>query len=254
MKTYPSVLATLACGALFGTAAHAQGIAAEAVPSRTTVAIAHAKGAAALPTEGPWMVRLRLLSMSNADLSAPFTIGGTSAATSVAHANDVGGTSIPANAIHVSDKVFPEVDVTYFITRQWSTELILTYPQDHAVSVAGVGNIGTIRHLPPCLTVQYHYPIKKSRFTPYIGAGVNFTWITSSNLAAAGIPLDVSRTSFGLVTQIGVDYSLGKHLYLNFDYKHINLNPDLKIKATGAHLSNVEVNPDLLSVGVGYRF
>lgn len=220
MKAYPSILAALACSALFAPPVHAQGIASE-------------------PTEGPWMVRLRLLSMSNGNQSAPF---------------NAAGVSFPANAVHLSDKVFPEADVSYFFGRQWSTELILTYPQDHAVSVAGLGNIGTVRHLPPALTLQYHIPVPKSRFHPYIGAGVNFTWITGAHLSAAGIPLDVSRTSFGFVSQIGVDYSLGKHLYLNFDYKHMNLNPDLKVKATGAKLSNVGINPDLISVGVGYRF
>lgn len=198
-----------------------------------------AQNTTAKSSDGPWLVRLRMLSMSNANETTPFTAAGI---------------NFPANAIHVSDKVFPEVDFSYFVTRHWAVELVLTYPQDHAVSVAGVGHIGTIRHLPPILSVQYHYPIPRSRFTPYVGAGVNFTWVTSVNLNAANIPLDATRTSVGFAVQAGVDYDLGKHFSLNLDYKHMNLNPDIKVKATGAKLANAGVNPDLLSLGLGYRF
>jgi outer membrane protein len=198
-----------------------------------------AQDATTNPAEGPWMVRLRLLSMSNANRSAPFTAADTNFA---------------ADALHVSDKVFPEVDFSYFFTHHWATELILTYPQDHAVSLAGVGNIGTIRHLPPTFTFQYHLPIPHTRLSPYVGLGFNFVWLTSVSLNAAGIPLDVTRTSVGFAYQIGVDYGLGKHFYLNLDYKHLNLNPDIKVKATEAKLTNAEIDPDLLSVGLGYRF
>ena len=189
--------------------------------------------------EGPWLVRLRIIGLNTADQSAPFSAAGV---------------NFPANAVHVSSKIIPEVDGTYFITRHWATELVLTYPQDHGVSVAGLGNIGQIHHLPPVLTLQYHQQIPKTRFKPYVGLGFNFTWITDSNLTTAGIPLDVTRTSIGFAYQVGIDYDLGKHFSLNFDYKHVNLNPDVKIRATGAKLANAEIDPDLIGLGVGYHF
>lgn len=86
-----------------------------------------------------------------------------------------------------------------------------------------------------------------------MGLGVNFTWITSANLKAAGIPLDISRTSTGFVYQFGLDYDLGHHFSLNLDYKHINLNPDIKVKG-GSKLTNAQIDPDLMSLGIGYRF
>jgi outer membrane protein len=189
--------------------------------------------------ERPWMVRLRLLSMQNSNRSEPFSAAGT---------------NFPANAVSVSDKIFPEVDLSYFFTKHFAAELILTYPQEHSVNLAGVGKIGTITHLPPTLVFQYHHPIKNSRLEPYIGLGVNFTWITDAKLNAAGIPLDVTRDSVGFAFQIGADYRISKNVYLNLDYKHINLNPNVKVHDTGARLTNAAVDPDLLSVGVGYRF
>lgn len=248
MKSTYSVLpalATIAGLALFGTASGAQepfSNPQSLVLRETTTANVPATTKAAATSNlpyGPWLVRLRLLSMSNSNGSAPFSAAGV---------------NFPANSLHLSNKVFPEVDFSYFVTQNWAAELVLTYPQDHAVSLAGLGQIGTIRHLPPALLFQYHYPIPQSHLKPYVGAGVNFTWVTSSNLQAASIPLDITRTSVGFAYQIGADYDLGHHFSLNLDFKHFNLNPDIKIKASNAKLTNADVSPDLLSLGIGYRF
>ena len=229
------LLSAVACLALSGTAATAQNTA--STTSKTTSALKTASDTES--SGGPWLVRLRMVSMINANRSAPFTAAGVNFA---------------PDSLHLSDKVLPEVDLSYFVTPHWAAELIATYPQDHAVSLSGLGPIGTVRHLPPTLMFQYHEHLKNSRLTPYIGLGVNFTWITSVNLKAAGIPLDVTRTSVGFAYQIGVDYDLGHHFSLNLDYKHINLNPDVKVKATETKLTNAQIDPDLLSLGIGYRF
>lgn len=220
MKKLSTIIAVLAGVALLGSTALAQNS-----DSKTG--------------EGPWLVRLRMLAMNNADRSAPFSAAGV---------------NFPNNSVRVSSKVFPEVDFTYFMNKNFAAELVLTYPQDHAVSVAGLGRIGTIHHIPPVLTLQYHIPLEKTRFKPYFGAGFNFTWVTDSDLTAAGIPLDITRTSIGFAYQFGVDYDLGHHFSLNLDYKHVNLNPDVKVRATGAKLTNAQIDPDLLSVGIGYHF
>jgi outer membrane protein len=57
---------------------------------------------------------------------------------------------------------------------------VLTYPQEHDVSFAGVG-IGAERHLPPTLTLQYHIRLEGD-FRPYVGAGINYNG--SRSLAA----------------------------------------------------------------------
>ncbi|MBE0587652.1 MAG: OmpW family protein, partial [Hydrogenophaga sp.] len=56
----------------------------------------------------------------------------------------------------VNDKWLPEVDFTYFMSSNLAAELILTVPQKHRLT-AGGAPIGSLKHLPPTLTVQYHF-------------------------------------------------------------------------------------------------
>lgn len=157
---------------------------------------------------------------------------------------------VPADAIHVSDKAFPEVDVTYFFNKYFSTELILTIPQQHDVTLSGT-DIGTFRHLPPTLTVQAGLPYKFLR--PYIGAGVNLTFITSEDLAVPGVgELDLEQTSFGFAAQAGVDFRIARNWSLNVDAKYVQIGVD--VEAGGEKVSEVRMDPWLFGGGLAYRF
>ncbi len=156
----------------------------------------------------PWLVRLRGLDMNPANQSRAFSALGV---------------NFPANAISLNTKIFPEVDFSYFFTENIAAELVLTYPQQHNVTLQGVGNIGTVTHLPPVLSIQYHYPIPNSPVTPYVGIGVNYTIITAANLAAAGTALDVTRNSFGFAYGAGLDYKLDARWSINLDFKHVGI-------------------------------
>lgn len=186
-----------------------------------------------------WMVRFRLLNMK--------TNSGSDAFSAL-------GLNFAKDAIDVSSKWFPEVDFSYFFDPHWAAELVLTYPQQHDVNLAGVGNIGTIKHLPPTLMAQYHFGELEQRTRPYVGLGVNYTRITDSNLAAAGTALDVKRDSFGLAIQAGVDIQLKENLFLNFDYKYVGIKTKVYVAANGAYLTDVKVNPHLFSIGLGFKF
>ncbi len=187
----------------------------------------------------PWLIRVRALDMNPANQSRAFSALGV---------------NFPVNAISLNSKIFPEVDLSYFFNQNIALELVLTYPQQHNVTLSGVGNIGTVSHLPPVLSVQYHLPIPQCPVTPYVGVGVNYTIITAANIAAAGTPLDVTRNSFGFVYGGGLDYAINKTWSLNFDFKHVGIATNVKVKSTGTTLTNLDINPNLFSIGVGYRF
>lgn len=151
--------------------------------------------------------------------------------------------------VSVSNKTIPEVDFTYFITPNIAAELILTVPQKHDVSsTAHGGKIGTLKHLPPTLSAQYHFtnlgPVK-----PYVGLGLNYTRFSSVNLPAG---FDVDKSSVGLSYQVGLDFAINKQLSLNLDYKKVQIKTDLS--SGGTNLGAVKVDPALLGVGVGYKF
>ena len=149
--------------------------------------------------------------------------------------------------LSVNNKVIPELDVTYFFSPQFAAELILTYPQKHTLK-AGDTEIGSLKHLPPTLTAQYHFT-QLGAFKPYIGAGVNYTLFSSVKLPAG---VDIDRNSFGFAAQIGADYALTKNVYLNFDVKKVQLRTD--VSSGGTKIGTFKVDPWLVGAGVGYRF
>jgi outer membrane protein len=184
----------------------------------------------AFAQESPWLVRVRAVHIDTADKS-----------------DQVGGTGA-TDRLHVSNKTIPEFDVSYFFTKNIATELILTYPQKHDVSLDGA-NIGSIKQLPPTLTVQYHF-MPDATFRPYVGAGVNYTTFSKVKLLNGAASLE--HDSFGLALQAGADVAIDKNWSINFDIKKVQMRSDVLIG--GAKASRVKVDPVLLGVGIGYRF
>lgn len=158
--------------------------------------------ALAQQADGPWLVRLRAININ------PNT------------SNDASG-ALAADSVKIDDRWAPEVDVSYFLTPSLALELVLTYPQKHDVSVNGIGDVGSIKQLPPSLFAQYHFNTGTG-FKPYVGAGVTWFYITDNDLSVpgAGSILNVRKSNWGLGLQAGVDYALTKNWYLNADVKY----------------------------------
>jgi outer membrane protein len=206
----------------------------------TLAAVLAAAFAAPALAEDTWMVRARVVRIDTANQS-----------------NAIDALAVPADAIHVSDKTMPEFDVSYFFTKNLSAELVLTVPQKHDVTVeqsalVGPVKIGTFKHLPPTLTLQYRFT-PDAALQPYVGAGINFTNISSVNLAVPTVgTLNLSRTSWGAAFGAGLDYRIDKNLYLNVDVKKVYISADVSLG--GNKVSEVKVDPVLWGVGVGWRF
>lgn len=186
----------------------------------------------------PWMVRVRAVNMDMANQSDQIPALGVTA----------------TDTIEVSDKTIPELDISYFFTPNWAAELVLTYPQKHDVTLVNNGtrtNLGTFKHLPPILSIQYHFK-PGAKFQPYAGLGVNYTKISSVKLAAGAQPLELEGHSTGLAFNLGADYHLQDNMYLNVDIKKVQLRSD--VLANGAVVTKAKLDPLLVGVGIGWRF
>ena len=194
-------------------------------------------GQSARADSGPWEVRVHGTYLEMANKSDAFSALGI---------------SFPSNAITVNSKLIPEFDVSYAFNPSFSTELVLTIPQTQNVSLAGVGALGTFKHLPPVLSAQYHFA-PGNLINPYVGVGANFTLIYGSNLKVANVPLSLDSNSVGIAGQIGADVNLGNGVYLNVDVKKVTLSSNVYVTG-GSRLSTAHLDPWLLSVGFGWHF
>jgi len=198
--------------------------------ARTLIAATLAAGAfAAQAAESPWMMRVRAVNLDSAN-------------------KDTTGLDLSVN-----NKVIPEVDFSYFFSPNLAAELILTYPQKHTLSAGGT-EIGTLKHLPPTLSLQYHFA-PNDTFRPYVGAGLNYTIFSNVEFAPAvdtALSPSVKHTSVGLSFQVGFDYEISKNLYLNVDIKKVQIGT--KVYSKGTEVGKFKVDPLLVGVGLGFRF
>ena len=143
----------------------------------------------------------------------------------------------------------PELDFTYFFNKNLAVELILATTR-HEVTLNGT-SLGKLSVLPPTMTLQYHFT-DLGAFKPYIGAGGNVTWFYNVGLQAGTATLDVDTYSVGGALQAGLDYEIQKNWYLNADVKYLWISTD--VKAGGATLTNLKIDPWVWGIGIGYRF
>ena len=185
--------------------------------------------AQAQATDAPWLVRLRAVDFQSAN-------------------KDSTGLYLTIN-----DKVIPEVDISYFLTPQIAVELVLTYPQKQTIRSNGT-DIGSLKHLPPTLTAQYHFT-SFGAFKPYVGAGLNYTRFSSVRFDPAvqtALQPSLSKNSVGLVVQVGFDYEFIKNTYFNVDAKKVQIRTD--VSSAGTEVGTFKVDPWLIGVGIGRRF
>jgi outer membrane protein len=184
--------------------------------------------------QSPWLVRVRAVHIDPADKSDPIPALGVTG----------------SDAISVSSKTIPEIDISYFFTPNIAAELVLTYPQKHDVMLNGA-NIGSFKHVPPTLLAQYHF-MPEAQFSPYLGAGVNYTNISSVHLLGGAATME--HKSFGFALQAGLDYKIDKNWSLNLDIKKVQIGSDVMLSGTGQKVTEVKVDPILIGIGIGYRF
>ncbi len=197
--------------------------------ARSLVAVA-ACAAVAPAFAGDFMVRARALQLDPAN------------------ENTSANAALPADVVEVSSKTIWEIDASYFFTPNFAVEVIATTPQKHTVS-AGGDRLGTLRHLPPTVTAQYHFAPDNASVRPYVGLGLNYTRFSAVNLGG----LKVDKSSVGLAYQIGADFPITKNISLNVDFKKIDISTDVTHPTLGK-LGKVKVDPTLFGIGIGYRF
>jgi outer membrane protein len=210
---------------------------------------------------GDWVVRARAVNVSpNEDSKLGKTV----------NKNVLAGAMSPGAELAVSDKVIPELDISYYITKNIAAELILALGTRHNVGIKGdalttVGNqdLGSVNLLPPTLTVQWHFN-PDQMIDPYVGAGINYTNMLDRNLrigsgALAGSKIKIDSDSWGYALQAGVDVNLKDGWLINADVKYVTIDTDVKLKnplAGGAwtKIDSLDINPWVVGIGIGKKF
>lgn len=205
---------------------------------------------------GDFVVRIRAANVSPDESSK---LGSQSAAVGLS------GVVSSGAELKVDGNTIPELDFSYYITKNLAAELILAIGTRHDVSITGntaaLGNqpLGSVNMLPPTLTLQWHF-MPDQTFDPYVGAGLNYTIAMDRTLGTTqvvpGLPIRIDRNMFGAALQAGVDINLKDGWQINADVKKVWMSTDVKIDAGAGYvkIDELDIDPWVFGIGIGKRF
>ncbi|MDU8431914.1 OmpW/AlkL family protein [Pseudomonas syringae] len=156
----------------------------------------------------------------------------------------------------------------YMLTNHIGIELLAATPFNHTVSVKGLGpgldgKLADVKHLPPTLSLQYYPMEPSSRFQPYAGVGINYTTFFDNDLTSdrksQGFSNLKLKDSVGLAAQLGMDYMITDNVLVNASVWYVDIDTKATVDgpsalAVGQTKVDVDIDPWVYMVGVGYKF
>lgn len=209
---------------------------AAAVAGLAAPAMAQTQADWTMPRAGDWIVTGRVTDVAPTTYDAIVTAAGADSGLRV----------------DVSDSIMPTLGFTYFLTDHLAVEAILGTTR-HEIRAQG-GDTDVAVHktwvLPPVVTLQYR-PLTQGNISPYVGAGVN-AMVFYGGDDKNGFEVDLDD-GFGYALQAGADIGLRGPWSVNVDVKRVWFNTDADVN-NGALAADVDLDPWVVSVGVGRRF
>jgi outer membrane protein len=160
------------------------------------------------------------------------------------------------NYISVDSAASLSINVGYMLTKNVALDILGALPFKHDIqgegALEGLGKIGETKHLPPTVSLQYHFSPKAS-VRPFVGAGINYTTFFEDKHTGAleGSPLTLDD-SWGLAVQAGVDFDINKKWFASADVRYINIETTATSGTAGTF--DVKINPWVVGISVGTTF
>ncbi|WP_296405058.1 OmpW family outer membrane protein, partial [Psychrobacter sp.] len=133
-------------------------------------------------------------------------------------------------------------------------ELLAALPFHHDIELktatGAVVNAKT-QHLPPTLSVQYHFDNFNSNIKPFIGVGANYTNFFKESIDLPNTDLKI-EDSWGVAGHVGVDFKINPTEAVRVDARYIDLEPDVKLN--GNNIGTVKIDPWVYGISYVQRF
>ena len=141
----------------------------------------------------------------------------------------------------IDSDIRPTFTLEYFVYDNLGIEVLAALPFEHDIEIDGLGNVGSTRHLPPTVSLQYHFNAD-GRVSPFIGAGVNYTAFFDEETTGALDGSDLSlKDSWGLAAHAGLDFAVGTRSAIRVDVRWIDIDSDVIVD--GARLGTAKIDP-----------
>ncbi|VWD05167.1 OmpW family protein [Burkholderia contaminans] len=190
----------------------------------------------------------------------------------------VGGVAVnqqvAGTGAHASSTDTLGITTEYYVTDNLGVAVLLGMPLKVNLIGDGTlqkyGTLGTTRPMPPAIELRYHLFAAASKFRPYLGIGVNYTWFTqvrainsqfiTDSFGPGGSARATLSASWNPVFEIGANYALTKHWSVGTSVNYMPVKTHLTLygqTATGTPVvstSTLRLNPLSVFLNVAYTF
>ena len=157
--------------------------------------------------------------------------------------------------VDVDSDIQPTISGEYFIANNIGIELLAATPFHHDITLtAGDTTIDAkTQHLPPTLSVQYHFDgyNMPMNVKPFVGVGVNYTTFFKEKINVAGSELKLDD-SVGVAGHIGLDIPFASTESLRIDARYMDIKTDAKLNGVG--IGEVDISPWVYGVAFVKQF
>ena len=156
----------------------------------------------------------------------------------------------------MDDDIRPTISGEYFIANNVGVELLAAIPFHHDFDLNNAdGNeflTGNTQHLPPTLSVQYHFDNDSMpmNIKPFIGVGVNYTTFFKERISSGG-DLDLDD-SVGVAGHVGLDIPFAPTEAFRIDARYMDIKTDATLD--GSDIGEIDISPWVYGVAFVKQF
>jgi len=181
---------------------------------------------------------------------------------------------LPGTGAHATSTDTMGITTEYYVTDHIGVATLIGLPLTVNLvgdgALAKYGTLGSTRPVPPAIVLRYHLFEAQSKFRPFVGLGVNYTWFTqvrttnsqfvTDSLGPGGSAHASLSSSWNPVFEVGAYYAVTKHWSVGASVGYVPLKTHLTLDGTtadGTHVvsrSTIRINPVNAFLNVAYTF
>ena len=159
--------------------------------------------------------------------------------------------------VDVDGDVRPTISGEYFIANNVGVELLAAIPFHHDFTLNDATGkellTGKTQHLPPTLSLQYHFDGYNTpmNIKPFVGVGVNYTTFFKEKANVAGTELKLDD-SVGVAGHIGLDIPFAPTESFRIDARYMDIKTDATLN--GTDIGEIDISPWVYGVAFVKQF
>ena len=159
-------------------------------------------------------------------------------------------------SVDVDGDVRPTISGEYFIANNVGVELLAAIPFHHDFNLNNPDGTtaltGKTQHLPPTLSLQYHFDGYNlpMNVKPFVGVGVNYTTFFKERVSTGG-DLDLDD-SVGVAGHIGLDIPFAPTESFRIDARYMDIKTDATLN--GTDIGEIDISPWVYGVAFVKQF